>query len=118
MTDSQNRLFDEFARLFTDAASVAQGVRREATTVLRSQAERFVTEMDLVTREEFDAVKEMASKARAENEALAARLAALEEKLEAAGETKSRRRKPAAAEASNEATEGTVPPLPSGLVEG
>ena len=65
----------------TDAASVAQGVRREAETVFRTQMERFVADLDLVKREEFDVVREMASKARAENEALAARVAELEAKL-------------------------------------
>ena len=81
MTQTSNRIFDEFARLMTDAASVAQGVRREAETVFRTQMERFVADMDLVKREEFDVVREMASKARAENEALAARVAELEAKL-------------------------------------
>ena len=71
MTQTSNRLFDELARLMTDAANVAQGVKREAETVFRSQAERFVTDLDLVQREEFDVVREMASKAAAENEKLA-----------------------------------------------
>lgn len=81
MTQTSNRIFDEFARLMTDAASVAQGVRREAETVFRTQMERFVADLDLVKREEFDVVREMASKARAENERLAARVAELEAKL-------------------------------------
>jgi BMFP domain-containing protein YqiC len=81
VTQTSNRIFDEFARLMTDAASVAQGVRREAETVFRTQMERFVADLDLVKREEFDVVREMASKARAENEALAARVAELEAKL-------------------------------------
>ena len=81
MSDPQKRIFDEFAKLFTDAASVAQGVQKEATTMLRSQAERFINEMNLVTREDFEAVKEMAAKARAENEALEKRIHALEEAL-------------------------------------
>jgi BMFP domain-containing protein YqiC len=83
MTQTPNRLFDEMARLMGDAASVAQGVRREAETVFRSQMERFVADMDLVKREEFDVVKDMASKARTENEELKARIAALEAKLAA-----------------------------------
>jgi hypothetical protein len=78
MTQTSNRLFDELARLMTDAANVAQGVRREASTAFRSQAERLINDLDLVRREDFDAVKEMASRARAENETLAARVAALE----------------------------------------
>lgn len=86
MTQSTNRLYDEMARLMGDAASVAQGVKREAENVFRSQMERFVADMDLVKREEFDVVKEMASKAREENEALKKRVAALEEKLAERGE--------------------------------
>lgn len=81
MTQTSNRMFDEFARLMTDAASVAQGVKREAETVFRSQAERLIAELDLVKREDFEVVREMASKARAENEALKTRIAALEAKL-------------------------------------
>ena len=81
MTQSSNRLFDEMARLMGDAASVAQGVKREAETAFRSQMERFVGDMDLVRREEFDVVREMVSQARAENEALKKRIAELEEAL-------------------------------------
>jgi BMFP domain-containing protein YqiC len=83
MTQTSNRLFDEMARLMGDAASVAQGVRREAEAVFRTQMERFVADMDLVKREEFDVVKEMASKARAENEELKKRIADLEATLKA-----------------------------------
>lgn len=78
MTQTNNRLLDELAKLLTDAAGAAQGVRREAETLMRSQAERFVREMELVSREEFEVVKAMAQKAREENEALSRRLAALE----------------------------------------
>lgn len=85
MTQTSNRLFDEFARLMTDAAGVAQGVRREAETVFRTQVERFIADLDLVKREDFDVVREMASKARTENEALHARIAALEARLDEAG---------------------------------
>ena len=81
MTQTSNRFFDEMARLMTDAASVAQGVRREAETVLRSQVERWIAELDLVKREDFDVVRDLASKARAENDRLAARVAALEARL-------------------------------------
>ncbi|MBN8995529.1 MAG: accessory factor UbiK family protein [Rhizobiales bacterium] len=81
MTQTSNRLLDEMARLMTDAAGVAQGVRREAETAFRSQMERFIAGMDLVKREDFEVVREMASKARTENEALAARVAALEARL-------------------------------------
>jgi BMFP domain-containing protein YqiC len=86
MTQTSNRLFDELARLMTDAASVAQGVRREAETVLRTQVERWIADLDLVKREDFDVVREMASKARAENERLAARVAELEARLGVAAE--------------------------------
>ncbi len=75
MTQTSNRLLDEFAKLMTDVAGVAQGVRREVETAVKSQAERFVGEMDLVQREEFEAVRDMAVRAREENEALKARIA-------------------------------------------
>jgi BMFP domain-containing protein YqiC len=78
MTQTSNRFFDEVARLMNDAAGVAQGVRREFDTLVRSQAERILRDLDVVKREEFEAVKEMARLAREENEALKARIAALE----------------------------------------
>lgn len=78
---SQNRVFDDIARLMADAAEMAQGVRREAETVLKSQLERLLATMDIVTREEFEAVKEMAAKARSENEKLSQRIALLEAAL-------------------------------------
>lgn len=81
MTQTSNRLFDDFAKLMTDAAGVAQGMKREADVALRAQAERFLSELDVVKREEFEVVREMAVKAREENEALKARIAALEAKL-------------------------------------
>jgi BMFP domain-containing protein YqiC len=81
MVQTTGRLYDELARLMNDAAGVAQGVRREFDTVLRTQAERILRDLDVVHREEFEAVKEMARLAREENEALKARLAALEAKL-------------------------------------
>ena len=79
MTQTSNRLFDEMARLMGDAASVAQGVKREAENAFRTQVERFIADLDLVKREDFDVVREMASKAREENEALKKRIDALEE---------------------------------------
>ena len=85
MTQTSNRFFDEAARLMNDAAGVAQGVRREFDTLLRTQAERILNDLDVVRREEFEAVKEMARLAREENEALKARIAALEAKLGQAG---------------------------------
>jgi BMFP domain-containing protein YqiC len=80
MTQTSNRFFDEMARLMNDAAGVAQGVRREFDTLFRSQIERMLGEFDVVKREEFEAVKEMARLAREENEALKARIEALEGK--------------------------------------
>ncbi|HXD43717.1 MAG TPA: accessory factor UbiK family protein [Pseudolabrys sp.] len=80
MTQTTNRIFDEMARLMNDAAGVAQGVRREFDALFRSQAERILRELDVVPREEFEAVKEMARLAREENEALKARIDALEAK--------------------------------------
>lgn len=81
MPQSSNRLLDELSKLMTDAAGAAQGVRQEAEAVVRGQAERILADMDVVRREEFEAVKAMAEKAREENERLEARLAALEAKL-------------------------------------
>lgn len=80
MTQTTGRIFDEMAKVMTDAAGVAQGVRREVETVMRAQGERMLQELDVVSREEFEAVKAMARKAREENEALAARIEALEAK--------------------------------------
>jgi BMFP domain-containing protein YqiC len=80
MTQTSNRIFDDLARLMTDAAGMAQGVRREVENVVKAQLERLIRDMDVVSREEFEAVREMAVLAREENERLAARLAALEAK--------------------------------------
>jgi BMFP domain-containing protein YqiC len=84
MAQTTNRFFDEVARLMNDAAGVAQGVRREFDTLFRSQAERMLRDLDIVQREEFEAVKEMARNAREENEALKGRIAALEARIVAA----------------------------------
>jgi BMFP domain-containing protein YqiC len=81
MSTGPNRILDDFAKLMTDAAGAAQGVRREFETAFRGQAERILNSMDLVQREEFEAAREMALKARAENEKLSARIAALEARL-------------------------------------
>ena len=81
MVEPRGRILDDFARLVTDAAGVAQGVRREAETLARAQLDRLITSMDLVSREEFDAVRDMAARARVENEALEKRIAALEATL-------------------------------------
>lgn len=87
VTQTSSRLFDELAKVMTDAAGAAQGVRREVETLVRSQADRVMSEMDVVRREEFEAVKAMAEKARTENDALAQRIAALEAKLNAPGDS-------------------------------
>jgi BMFP domain-containing protein YqiC len=81
MTQSNNRFLDELAKLMTDAAGAAQGMRREVETLMRAQGERLLRDLDVVQREEFEAVKEMAAKAREENERLAARIAALESEI-------------------------------------
>lgn len=81
MTQTQNRVFDEIARLFTNAAGAAQGVRQEVETLVRSQAERLVADLDLVSREDFEVVRDMARMAREENEALKLRIEALEAQL-------------------------------------
>lgn len=78
MTQTSNKFFDEIARLMNDAAGAAQGVKREVETVVRAQAERILRDLDLVKREEFEAVKDMARLAREENEALKARIDMLE----------------------------------------
>jgi BMFP domain-containing protein YqiC len=81
MTQTNNRFLEEIAKLMTDAAGAAQGMRRDFETMMRAQGERILRDMDVVQREEFEAVKEMAVKAREENERLAARVAALEAEL-------------------------------------
>jgi BMFP domain-containing protein YqiC len=82
MTQTQNRILDELAKLMTDATGAAQGLRREVETVIRSQGERWLREMDVVSREEHEAVRAMAEKARIENERQEARIAALEEAMQ------------------------------------
>ena len=81
MTQTSNPFLNELAKLMTDAAGAAQGARQEVEGLFRAQADRVLSEMDVVRREEFEAVKAMAQKAREENEVLAARLAELEAKL-------------------------------------
>jgi BMFP domain-containing protein YqiC len=80
---SQNQVFDDFARLMADASELAQGVRREAETAMKSQLERLLAAMDVVTREEFEAVKQMAARARDDNKELSQRVAALEAAIKA-----------------------------------
>jgi BMFP domain-containing protein YqiC len=87
MSTGPNRILDEFAKLMTDAAGAAQGVRREVETAFRGQAERILNTMDVVQREEFEVVRDMAAKAREENSRLSARIEALEARLSGASDT-------------------------------
>lgn len=79
MTHTSNRLLDDLAKLMTDAAGMARGARGEVDAFMRSQAERILNDLDIVSREEFEAVRLMAQEAREENARLAERIAALEE---------------------------------------
>lgn len=81
MTTPSSRLFDELAKLMGNAAGAAQGVRREIDVLVKAQVERILNELEVVQREEFEAVRDMAQKAREENEQLKARIADLEAKL-------------------------------------
>ncbi|MDR9393864.1 MAG: accessory factor UbiK family protein [Roseovarius sp.] len=76
---SRNKVLDDISQLMTNAMGVAQGAREEAETAMKSMLDRWLAERDFVTREEFDAVRAMAQKAREENEALKARIEALED---------------------------------------
>jgi BMFP domain-containing protein YqiC len=75
---TSNKLFDELAKMATNAAGAARGLQQEVEAIMKGQAEKLLSQMDLVNRDAFEAVKAMAAKAREENEALAARVAALE----------------------------------------
>jgi BMFP domain-containing protein YqiC len=75
---TRNRIFDDFSQLMTNAMGVAQGAREEAETAFKGMIDRWLADRDFVTREEFDAVRAMAQKAREENEALKARIETLE----------------------------------------
>lgn len=81
VTQTTNRFLDELAKLLTDAAGAAQGMRREIETIMKAQGERILRDMDVVQREEFEAVKDMAAKARDENDRLSARVSELEGEL-------------------------------------
>lgn len=80
---TQNRFFDDISKLMTNAMGVAQGARNEAETAMKGWIDRWLAERDFVTREEFEAVREMAIKARTENAELKARLEALEKSASA-----------------------------------
>ena len=77
---TRNKIFDDISQLMTNAMGVAQGAKDEAETAMKGMVDRFLADRDFVTREEFDAVRAMAQKAREENEALKARIEALEAK--------------------------------------
>jgi BMFP domain-containing protein YqiC len=77
---TRNKIMEDFSQLMTNAMGVAQGAREEAETALKSMMDRWLADRDFVTRDEFEAVRAMAQKAREENEALKARLDALEAK--------------------------------------
>ncbi|MBK8771375.1 MAG: accessory factor UbiK family protein [Rhizobiales bacterium] len=81
MVTTNSKFFDELAKLMGNAASAAQGVRKEVDTLVQSQVERVLNNLNVVKREEFEVVKEMAEKARTENDSLAQRIAALESRL-------------------------------------
>lgn len=83
MGTSSSRILDDLGRLMTDAAGVASGVRREVDGIVKSQIERLLRDVDVVTREEFEAVREMAVLAREENERLQARIERLEKSADA-----------------------------------
>jgi BMFP domain-containing protein YqiC len=81
MVTTNSKFFDELAKLMGNAATAAQGVRKEVDTLVQGQVERVLNNLNVVKREEFDVVKEMAEKARSENDALAKRIAELESRL-------------------------------------
>ena len=82
MPQTRGQFFDDISRLFSDAAGLADSARREVETIGRAQLEKLMATMNVVTREEFEAVREMAARARDENEKLLARIAALEAKAD------------------------------------
>jgi BMFP domain-containing protein YqiC len=81
MPQTSNRLLDEFARLVTDAAGAAQGVRREVDTVVKSQLERLLADMDVARREEVEVLRDLVAALREDNERLTSRVDALESRL-------------------------------------
>jgi BMFP domain-containing protein YqiC len=81
MVTTNSKFFDELAKLMTNAAGAAQGVRKEVDTLVQGQVERVLNNLNVVKREEFDVLKDMAEKARSENETLAKRIADLESRL-------------------------------------
>jgi BMFP domain-containing protein YqiC len=96
MNTNSARFYDELARVMTSAAGAAQGVRNEVDTLFRTQAERILNDLDVVQRDEFDAVREMAAKAREENESLKNQIVELRTEFAALSPKKPARAKPAA----------------------
>jgi len=110
---TENRLFDDLARMANGAINTLSGVREEIESRLRERVERWLAEMDMVPREEFEAIKELAQKARAEQEDLTAKVAALEQKLaamSAAPETARRPKKASVRPAAKAAAEPKAGP--------
>ena len=97
MTTASTRVFDELAKIMTNAAGAAQGARREIDTLIKTQIERVLNDLEVVKREEFEVVKEMAVKARQENDVLVARIAELEKAAQPAAKKPARKaaKKPA-----------------------
>jgi BMFP domain-containing protein YqiC len=89
MTTTSSRFFDELAKLMSNAAGAAQGVRREIDTLVKTQVERVLNDVDVVQREEFEAVRAMAQAAREENERLSVRIADLEGRIASKSTTRS-----------------------------
>jgi BMFP domain-containing protein YqiC len=81
MTTTSSRFFDELAKVMTNAAGAAQGLRRELDTIVQNQVERVLNNLEVVKRDDFEAVRAMAQKAREENDRLAARIAEIESRL-------------------------------------
>ena len=112
---TQNRFIDDIARLFSNAAGAAQGLREEVEVLVRGQAELWAADLDLITREEFEAVRSMAAAARAEADALAQRVARLEAALAEAGKPGVRSTEPSAGQAasgSGSAQSASSAPIP------
>ena len=107
MTSTSSRFFDEVAKLMTNAAGAAQGVRKELDTLVKTQVERVLGELDVVQREEFEAVRAMAQKAREENNTLTKRLAQLEAQLASSPKSAKAAAKPAARKTSRKAAKKT-----------
>jgi hypothetical protein len=106
---TENRLFDDLARMANGAINTLSGVREEIESRLRERVERWLAEMDMVPREEFEAIKELAQKARAEQEDLTAKVAALEQKLAAMSAAPEAAQRPRRAAAKPAAKAGPEP---------